>query len=112
MGGPSWLFRCLGAPGVLCDSWLVGASLLAHLFLAVLGAGVPVGGPSWLFRRLGPQGSSVTPGSWVHLYLLTYFWLSWVFVVAQAFSRCSGRGLLIAGTALLADTGPGAHGLQ
>ena len=26
-----------GAPGVLCDSWLVGASLLAHLFLAVLG---------------------------------------------------------------------------
>ena len=60
----------------------------------------------------GPQWSSVTPGSWVHLYLLTYFWLSWVFVVSQAFSRCGGRGLLIAGTALLADTGPGAHGLQ
>ena len=29
--------RHLGAPVVLCDSWLVGASLLAHLFLAVLG---------------------------------------------------------------------------
>ena len=28
------------------------------------------------------------------MYLFIYFWLHWVFVVPQAFSSCSERGLL------------------
>ena len=70
-----------------------------------------MGGSLWPLLASGGSGD---PVCWlVGASLLTYLlWLCGVFVAAQAFSPCGERGLLTAGSALVADTGPRAHGLQ